>query len=98
MWVQTGAYHLSSLYWLIALLVVFVFALVALIVAGRALSRTRAALQGRWAAPGQPGMPGTGPEDQKLPESFRMLDERYARGEISREEYIQRQNDIKTKA
>jgi uncharacterized membrane protein len=43
-------------------------------------------------------MPGAGPEDQKLPESFRMLDERYAKGEISREEYMQRQNDLQSKS
>ena len=98
MWVQTGAYHLSGLYWLIALIVVFVIALVAIIVAGRALSQGRAAMRARRDNPGQPGMPGAGPEDQKLPESFRMLDERYARGEISREEYMQRQNDLQSKS
>ena len=42
--------------------------------------------------------PGTGPDNPKPAESSRMLDERYARGEISREEYIQRQEDLKTKA
>jgi cytochrome oxidase Cu insertion factor (SCO1/SenC/PrrC family) len=47
MWVQTGAYHLSGLYWLIALIVVFVIALVAIIVAGRALSQGRAAMRAR---------------------------------------------------
>ena len=41
MWVQTGAYHLGGLYWLIALIVVFIIALIALIVAGRALTRAR---------------------------------------------------------
>jgi hypothetical protein len=100
MWVQTGAYHLTGLYWLIALIVVFVIALIALSVAGRALTRAkRAAAAGGTAyraGAGQPGAPATG-EDRKLPESFRMLDERYARGEISREEYMQRQTDIQSK-
>jgi len=38
-----------------------------------------------------------GPDDRKLPESYRMLDERYAKGEISREEYMQRQTDLQSK-
>jgi uncharacterized membrane protein len=101
MWVQTGAYHLVGLYWLVALIVVFIFALIALSVAGRALARAKKA---SWAggatsrgAAGQPGMPGYGPDDRRPPESFRMLDERYAMGEISREEYMQRQTDIQSK-
>jgi hypothetical protein len=98
MWVQTGAYHLTGLYWLIALVVVFVLALIALSVAGRALARAKRASGAggatyRGAVPGAPGIA----EDQKLPESFRMLDERYAKGEISREEYMQRQTDIQSK-
>jgi uncharacterized membrane protein len=101
MWVQTGAYHLGGLYWLIALIVVFIIALIALIVAGRAMMRAGAARGAGGAASrgasGQPGMPGTGPEDRKQPESFRMLDERYAKGEISREEYMQRQTDLQSK-
>ena len=48
-------------------------------------------------AVGQPGAPGTGPETQKQAESLRMLDERYAKGEISREEYLQRQTDLQTR-
>jgi len=102
MWVQTGAYHLGGLYWLIAAIVIFVIAVIALIVAGSALSRARAATRagsaGLRSAPGEPGTPGTGSGDRPLPESFRMLDERYARGEISREEYMQRQTDLQTKA
>ena len=98
MWVQTGAYHLGGLYWLIALIVVFIIALIAIIVAGRAMARARPQTEtGRRANPGQPGMPGTGTEERKLPESFRMLDERYAKGEISREEYMQRQTDLQSK-
>ena len=89
MWLQTGAYGLTSLYWLIAVIVIALIALIALIVAGRALARAR--------AEGQPGAPGMGPEDHNLPESFRMLNERYAKGEISREEYMQRQTDLQSK-
>ena len=89
MWVQTGAYHLGGLAWLIIAIVIFIIAIIALIVAGRALARARAL--------GQPGAPGMAPEDRDLPESFRMLNERYAKGEISREEYMQRQTDIQSK-
>jgi uncharacterized membrane protein len=100
MWVQTGAYHLGSLYWLIALIVVFIIALIALSVAGRALTRAKHASGAGGAAyrsgAAQTGAPGTG-DDRKLPESFRLLDERYAKGEISREEYMQRQTDIQSK-
>jgi uncharacterized membrane protein len=100
MWVQTGAYHLGSLYWLIAVVVIFIIAAIALIVAGSALARARAAMRAATAysrgASGGPGGPGTGPDDRKLPESFRMLDERYAKGEISREEYMQRQTDLQS--
>ena len=42
MWVQTGAYHLASLWWLIAIVVVFIIAVIALIVAGRAMTQARA--------------------------------------------------------
>jgi uncharacterized membrane protein len=101
MWLQTGTYHLGGLYWLIAAAVIFIIAVIALIVAGRALARAGAA-KGSSAAysrgvPAGPGAPGTGPEDAKLPESFRMLDERYAKGEISREEYMQRRTDLLSK-
>ena len=101
MWVQTGAYHLGGLYWLIAVIVVFIIAIIALIIAGRALARARAAtraggVSARGAA-GQPGAPGTGAEAPQQAESLRMLDERYGKGEISREEYMQRRADIQSK-
>ena len=101
MWLQTGAYGLTSLWWLIAVIVIFVIAIIALIVAGSALARARAATRAgaaysRGAVGGQ-GASGTGPDDRKLPESYRMLDERYAKGEISREEYMQRQTDLQSK-
>lgn len=41
MWLQTGEYQLEGLYWLIALAVVFIIAVVALIVAARTASRLR---------------------------------------------------------
>ena len=98
---QTRAYHLASLWWLIAIIVVFIIAIIALIVAGRAMARARAAARPGGASPrgavGQPGAPGTGPEAQRQAESLRMLEERYAKGEISREEYMQRQTDLQTK-
>ena len=101
MWIQTGAYQLSSLWWLIAVIVIFVIAIIALIVAGSALRRARAATRAGTAysrgAVGGPGAPGMGPDDRKLPEAYRMLDERYAKGEISREEYMQRQADLQSK-
>ena len=89
MWVQTGPYQQSSLFWLIALAVVFVIALIALFVAAAALSRARA---GARAGTAQSQGAAPGPSD-----SNRMLDERYARGEISREEYMQRQTDLNSK-
>ena len=36
--------------------------------------------------------------DTSQPDAFRMLDERYAKGEISREEYMQRQTDLQPKS
>jgi uncharacterized membrane protein len=101
MWLQSGPYHLGGLAWLIAAIVIFIIAIIALILAGSALTRAGAARRAGIAytrgAPRGPGAPGTGPEDRKLPESHRMLDERYARGEISREEYMQRQADLQSK-
>ena len=96
MWLQTGAYHLGGLAWLIVVIVIFIIALIALIVAGSAMAQARAAR--RVGGAYSPGAPGTGPEAAKLPESFRMLDERYAKGEISREEYMQRQTDLQPKS
>jgi uncharacterized membrane protein len=101
MWIQTGAYQLTSLWWLIAVIVIFLISIIALIVAGSALTRaravTRAGVGHSQGAVGGPGAPGTGPDERKLPESNRMLDERYAKGEISREEYMQRQTDLQSK-
>ena len=101
MWLQTGAYSLNGLYWLIGAAVVLVIAVIALIVAGSALARVGAARRAGAAyskgALGEPLAPGTGPDDPKPAESFRMLDERYARGEIGREEYMQRQADLQSK-
>ena len=100
MWVQTGTYHLGALVWLIAAIVIFIIALIALIVAGSAMTQARAARRAGGAysrGAGEPGALGTGPDAAKLPESFRMLDERYAKGEISREEYMQRQADLQSK-
>ena len=96
MWVQTGAYHLASLWWLIAIVVVFIIAIIALSLAGRAMALARAGGVASRGV-GQAGAPGTGPETQKQAESLRMLDERYAKGEISREEYMQRQTDLQSK-
>ena len=97
MWVQTGPYHLGSLYWLIALVVVFVIALIALIVAGSAMARARSLTgAGRSMNPAKSGAPQTGPEPTQQAESLRMLDERYGKGEISREEYMQRRADIQS--
>jgi putative membrane protein len=101
MWLQTGAYHLGGLAWLIAAIVIFIIAIIALIVAGRAMAQARTARRagGAYArSMGGPGAPGTGSEAAKPPESFRMLDERYAKGEISREEYMQRQADLQSKS
>jgi putative membrane protein len=95
MWLQTGAYHLGALAWLIAAIVIFIIAIIALIVAGSAMAQARAARRAGGAY--SRGAPGTGPEGAKPPESSRMLDERYAKGEISREEYMQRQTDLQPK-
>lgn len=93
MWLQTGAYSLNGLYWLIFAIVILVMAVIALIVAASALARAgaarRAATASSRGAPGESGASG--------PESLRMLDERYAKGEISREEYMQRQADLQAK-
>ena len=101
MWVQTGAYQLNGLYWLIAVIVIFIIALIALVVAGSALARSGAARRAgagySRGVPRESGAPGAGLGDRNLPESFRMLDERYAKGEISREEYMQRQTDLQSK-
>ena len=101
MWIQTGAYQLHGLYWLIAVIIIFVIAFAALVVAGWALRRARTAARAYAASSrgfaGGPGAPGAGLADWKPPESARMLDERYAKGEISREEYLQRQTDLQPK-
>lgn len=106
-WLQTGSYSTHGLYWLIALGVVFVISVIALIVAGSALARAGAARRagasylrgapGERRATGNRGAIGTGPEELTTPASSGMLDERYAKGEISREEYLQRQEDLRPK-
>jgi uncharacterized membrane protein len=96
MWLQTGAYHLGALPWLIAVIVIFIIAIVALIVAGSAATQARAARQARGTY--SSGASGAASEASRMPEAFRLLDERYAKGEISREEYMQRQTDLQSKA
>lgn len=96
MWLQTGAYHLGALPWLIAVIVIFIIAIVALAVACSAARRAKAARQARGTY--SSGGSGTGSEASNVPEAFRMLDERYAKGEISREEYMQRQTDLQSRA
>jgi uncharacterized membrane protein len=123
-WLQTTGYHLGGLLWLIAIAVIFLIAVIALGVAGRALSRSRATtLMTRDRAmhdrdmydtsrrPGSvrssTGMTSTMTPVSSLPpapeldsnqagfgDSLKILHERYARGEISREEYLQRREDM----
>ena len=101
MWLQTGVYHIGALAWLIAAVVIFIIAIIALIVAGSAMTQARAARRSAGAysrSTTGPAAPGTAPMDTSQPDAFRMLDERYAKGEISREEYMQRQTDLQPKS
>ena len=75
--------------------------MIALIVAASALSQARAAgravtIYSRGARV-EPGASVSGPTEPKQLESSRMLEERYAKGEMGREEYMQRQEDLKSK-
>lgn len=45
----------------------------------------------------QPGGPHAGPGDVRS-DALRILEERYARGEIDREEYLQRRSDLEHRA
>jgi putative membrane protein len=35
------------------------------------------------------------PDDERKPDALAVLEERYARGEINREEYLQKRDDLK---
>ncbi len=100
MWLQTGDYTLEGLYWLIAIAAIFVIAIVALIVAGSAKSSARTARRyaDGFRAAGAVNRPNVivqdGPRNSLNGEAFKVLDERYAKGEITREEYMQRQTDL----
>jgi len=129
-WLETTGYHLGGLLWLIAIAVIFLIALVALIIAARAMVRGRSAMmmvrdreilgtspapapRSSMASPSSAPMMAEAPsqvspqagagqradarapaEDAALGDSLRILHERYARGEITREEYLQRRQDM----
>lgn len=111
MWLQTGEYQLEGLYWLIALAVVFIIAVVALIVAARTASRLRemvdrlasvAAAHARLSGAlteAEPRMKHVEAEyEPRTPEALRLLDGRYANGEITRDEYLQLEADLMSTA
>jgi len=111
MWLQTGEYQLEGLYWLIALAVVFIVAVVALIVAARTVSRLRKtvdrlasveAAYGRLSGASTEGEPRVrhveAERKPRTPEALRLLDGRYANGEITRDEYLQLEADLMSTA
>ena len=65
MWLQTGAYHLGALAWLIAAIVIFIIAIIALIVAGRAMAQARAARRSAGAYAWPPVGPARPERDQR---------------------------------
>lgn len=93
MWLQTGPYHLAGLVWLIIIAVVVIVALIALAMASSAMARSRTAARGKY---DQTAISSPNPVGLQVnePDSLKILDERYARGEISREEYAERKTDL----
>jgi uncharacterized membrane protein len=101
MWLQTGGYSLEALYWLIAVGVVAVVAIAALVMAIWLLARPRTVTAQTLpvepeAAPAVEAAerPAAGPSEPRTPEALRLLDGRYANGEISREQYLQLEADL----
>jgi len=105
-WLQTTGYHLGGLIWLIVVAVIFLIALVALSVAGSAMTRARHAMivsRDRDMMDNPPGSPSTLRSPGMVPpadapasvgDSLKILHERYARGDISREEYLRLREDL----
>jgi uncharacterized membrane protein len=104
MWLQQGDYNLESLYWLIGIGVIFVIALAALIIAVVALVRLSSLTTRLAEATAETAVPAdhTEPPAQVLeprtPEALRLLDGRYANGEIDRGQYLQLESDLMSTA
>lgn len=97
MWLQTGEYSVEALYWLIAIAVIFVIAAVALVIAAWAMNRASTltkALPSFGRAHDSQRPAAATPDQPRTPEALRLLDGRYANGEITREEYLQLERDL----
>lgn len=100
-WLETTGYHLGGLIWLIVVAVIFLIALAALIVGGSAMSRATTArklaadrVATAETAPLEEERATTVSSDPALTDANKVLHERYARGDITREEYLQRRDDL----
>ena len=102
MWLQTGDYNLEGLYWLIGIAVTFVIAVVALVVAIWLVARVkRLVVTAEHLRMAQEEAAGAGQtavavDEPRTPEALRLLDGRYANGEITRAEYLQYERDLMT--
>ena len=97
-WLQTGQYDLAALGWLIAVAVVFVIAVVALVLASTAAARTKGVRSGvevpsSGSTEGEQLRAG-GSADATQREVLGILNRRYAKGAMSREDYGQRRKDL----
>ncbi|MCZ7662654.1 MAG: SHOCT domain-containing protein [Thermoleophilia bacterium] len=97
-WGDWTGFGYMSIFWMLFVTVFWVVVVILVVLAVRALtSQNRRVQTYQEPAPPRPG-PGTAPrfgeQAPARPEALRVLEERYARGEIDREEFLSRKKDL----